>query len=407
MNQKKAIVLGGTSPHIELIKKLKSRDYFVILVDYLNNSPGIPFADKFVRESTLDLEKVYQVAKEENADLVISTCIDQANSTCCYVAEKLGLPHPYSYETSLDVTDKGRMKTIMRDNDIPTSSFQIVTSLDEVDWDLVSYPAVVKPVDCNSSKGVIKVDNQEDAAKCILDDIAMSRTSNAIIEGYNEGYEIQVDCLNYKSKTRVLMTRRKKRIESSEKMVLNSTGSIIPAGLSEELNEQAQEIANKISDSFNLKNTPFFYQAIVTENGISVIEFAPRIGGGLSSYLIKEIAGVDVVDVAIDSFLNIEIDIDEPKAIDRCYSTNLLYMKAGIFDHIEGFDELKTKGFVKEVFTTKEAGTEIDSDMRSSNRVGAFIVMADNVEDLKRHEKIAYETIQVMNDKNENVIKLL
>jgi len=407
MNQKKAIVLGGTSPHIELIKKLKNRGYFVILVDYLNNSPGIPYADKFVRESTLDLEKVLQVAKEEKVDLVISTCIDQANSTCCYVAEKLGLPQPYSYETSLDVTDKGRMKTIMRNNDIPTSSFQIVSNLEDVNWELVSYPAVVKPVDCNSSKGVIKVDNKEDASKVILDDIAMSRTSNAIIEGYNEGIEIQVDCLNFKSETKVLMTRRKKRIETKEKMVLNSTGSIIPAGLSDELNKQAQEIAAKISDSFNLKNTPFFYQAIVTENGISVIEFAPRIGGGLSSYLIKEITGIDVVDAAIDSFLNIEIDVNEPKEINRIYSTNLLYMKPGIFDHIEGFDELKSKGFVKEVFTTKEVGTEIDSDMRSSNRVGAFIVMADDVEALKQHEKTAYETIKVMNDKNENVIKLL
>ena len=31
---KKAIVLGGTRPHITLIQKLKDRGYYVILIDY-------------------------------------------------------------------------------------------------------------------------------------------------------------------------------------------------------------------------------------------------------------------------------------------------------------------------------------------------------------------------------------
>lgn len=405
MNQKRAIVLGGTSPHIELINKLKNRGYYVILVDYLNNSPGILFADKFVQESTLDLEKVLQVAEDEKVDLVISTCIDQANSTCCYVAEKLGLPHPYSFETSLNVTDKGRMKTIMRNNNVPTSAFQVVSSVDDVDWEAVSYPAVVKPVDCNSSKGVHKVDSQEEAIKYIVEDIEISRTSTAIIEGFNKGVEIQVDCLNCNGKTHVLMTRQKKKIESTEKMVLQSSGSIIPAVLSNYLFERAQAIAKSISDAFELKNTPFFYQAIVTENGISVIEFAPRIGGGLSSYLIKEIAGVDIIDVAIDSFLGNSIKFESINKIDKYFSTNLLYMQPGVFDHIEGFNELKDNEIVKEVFTMKEKGTHIDADMRSGNRIGAFIVMADNVDDINKNECLAYETIKIIDANGTNAIK--
>lgn len=406
MNQKKAIVLGGTSPHISLIDKLKARGYYVILIDFLSNSPGIKYADKFIQESTLDLDKVLEISNDEQVDLVISTCIDQANSTCCYVAEKLNLPHPYSYETSLNVTDKGRMKTIMRNNSIPTSKFQVVSSIDDVDWDRVEYPAVVKPVDCNSSKGVHRVDSKEEAIKHIEEDIKISRTDTAIIEGFNEGFEIQVDCLNCKGKTHVLMTRQKKKITSCDNIVLQSTGSIIPANLSDELISQTQIIASSISDAFNLKNTPFFYQAIVTNSGISVIEFAPRIGGGLSSYLIKEIAGIDVVDAAISSFLNEEIDIDGPNNITKCYSTNLLYMNAGVFDHIEGFESLKTKGIVKDAFVMKEQGTEIDSDMRSGNRVGAFVVEAQSYESIGDNENLAYKTLKIIDSKGENAIKL-
>ncbi|MBQ1555352.1 MAG: ATP-grasp domain-containing protein, partial [Clostridia bacterium] len=212
MTDQIALVLGGTSPHVELINKLKQRGYYVILVDYLNNSPGIAAADQHIPESTLDREKVLQIAKETRASLVISTCIDQANSVCCYVAEQLGLPHPYSYQTSLDVTDKGRMKRIMTEYGISTSPYTLTTSVEGIDWDKVAFPAVVKPVDCNSSKGVHRADSREEVLRFVEEALSLSRTGYAIIEGFNEGDEIQVDCFAGQDGAQVLMTRQKKKI---------------------------------------------------------------------------------------------------------------------------------------------------------------------------------------------------
>ena len=54
----RAIVLGGTDDHIKLIELLKSKDYFVILVDYYENPPAKNAADKHIQESTLDKEAV-------------------------------------------------------------------------------------------------------------------------------------------------------------------------------------------------------------------------------------------------------------------------------------------------------------------------------------------------------------
>ncbi|MBO4909063.1 MAG: hypothetical protein J5476_07260 [Lachnospiraceae bacterium] len=122
----KALILGGTAPHKELIEKLKKRGYHTILVDYFENPPAKEVADEHIMISTLDKEAVLETAKKLNADLVISTCVDQANAVCCYVAEKLGLPIPYSYETALDMTDKSRMKKIMKEHDIPTSDYLVL-----------------------------------------------------------------------------------------------------------------------------------------------------------------------------------------------------------------------------------------------------------------------------------------
>ena len=121
MNKQTAIVLGGTSAHIALIKNLKQRGFYVILADYLDNPPAKEYADEHVQASTLDEQEILALAKERCADLVISACVDQANITACYVMEQLGKTTPYSYETALAITNKGVMKQKMMEYGVPTS----------------------------------------------------------------------------------------------------------------------------------------------------------------------------------------------------------------------------------------------------------------------------------------------
>lgn len=120
---KKALILGGTAAHKELIEQLKKRGYHTVLIDYFDNPPAKEVADEHVKISTLDKEAVLEYARNVGANLVISTSVDQANAICCYVNEKLGLPSPYCYETALDMTDKTRMKQIMKENGIPTAEY--------------------------------------------------------------------------------------------------------------------------------------------------------------------------------------------------------------------------------------------------------------------------------------------
>ena len=399
-----AIVLGGTSPHILLVDKLHERGFYVILIDFLDNPPAKRVADEHIKESTLDKEKVLEIAQERHAQLVISACIDQTNSVCCYVAEKLGLPHPYSYQTSLCVTDKGLMKKIMVDNAIPTSCFTTTGSVEAIDWTKIEYPAVVKPVDCNSSKGVRRVDSMDETKQRVAEAISLSRTKTAIIEGFNRGEEIQVDCLATESDVKVVMTRQKQKIASKgNEMVLQSFGSIFPAPLSKELQTQTQDIANGIAKAFGLKNTPFFYQAIVSDDGIKVLEFAPRIGGGLSYYMLNEFAGYDAVEYVIDSYLGNPL-VFEPSQDNRFQSTVLLYMVPGTFDHISGLDELKEKRVVYETFVMKTKGDVVDEDMRSSNRVAAFVVQGDSYDALKRKARLAIEKIEIFDNNNKPLL---
>lgn len=405
MEKPVAIVLGGTAPHVLLVNKLHDRGYYVVLVDYLSNPPAKRVADEHVQASTLDKEKVLIIAKERSASLVISTCIDQANSVCCYVAEQLGLPHPYSYETSLYVTNKGLMKGRMKEFEVPSSPYILTKQVENVDWTRVSFPCVVKPVDCNSSKGVHRADFIEEAMPFVEEALKLSQTGEAIIEDFCTGNEIQVDCVALENDADVVMTRSKVKVAGSNETVLNSFGSIVPAQVSDKVLPKLKQIAVNIAKGFGLRNTPFFYQAIVSGDEVSVLEFAPRVGGGLSYYMIKNFVGFDAVEAAVDSFLGQPV----PKtyhAPAKIYRTCLLYSKPCVFDHIEGLEDLKKDGMLLEYFITKSKGDAIDGDMRSSNRVGSFIVDASSIDDL--NEKVIYclSRVGVCDENGNNMILL-
>lgn len=405
MERLTALVLGGTAPHKMLVDKLHERGYYVVLVDYLVNPPAKRVADEHIQASTLDKEKVLAIAKEKCASLVISTCIDQANSVCCYVADKLNLPRPYSYETSLYVTNKGLMKTRMKEYDVPTSPFILAKNINNVNWSKVRFPCVVKPVDCNSSKGVHRADSMEEAKPYLEEAIFLSPTNEAIIEDYCPGEEIQVDCVALENDADVVMTRSKVKMKCELGNVLNSVGSIVPAQLSDSLSSKLKNIAQNIAKGFGLSNTPFFYQAIVSNDKVNVLEFAPRVGGGLSYYMIKNFTGFDAVEAAVDSFLGHPISKNYYRP-QKVYRTCLLYAKPCTFDHIQGMEELKKEGLITEFFVTKSKGDVIDGDMRSSNRVGSFIVQASDINDLNARVSRCLNRIGIIDVKGNNVFCL-
>ena len=400
-----ALVLGGTAPHKLLVEKLHDRGYYVVIVDYLINPPAKKVADEHIQVSALDKEKVLTIAKEKRASLVISTCIDQANSVCCYVAEKLNLPHPYSYETSLYVTNKGLMKNRMRMYNVPSSSFILTKDALSVDWSKVSFPCVVKPVDCNSSKGVHRADSVSEAKPYVEEAILLSQTNEAIIEDFCTGDEIQVDCVALDDDAEVVMTRSKLKMKWGEGAVLNSIGSIVPAQIPQELVPELKKIAQNIAKGFDLHNTPFFYQAILSGDKVNVLEFAPRVGGGLSYYMTKTFVGFDAVESAVDSFLGLPVN-RRYHAPEKTYRTCLLYAKQCTIDHIEGMMELKEQGIIKDFFITKSKGDVIDGDMRSSNRVGAFVVEAADVDELNRRVSQSLSQIGIIDVNGNNMIYL-
>lgn len=387
----KILVLAGGSDQIALINELKDRGHEVILVDYFDNPPAKNFADKHIVASTLDIERVKEIALEENVELVCTACTDQALLTVAKVSEKLGLPCYISYQTGLNVTNKSYMKKVLMENGIPTSKFVI---LDSVDLDAVrdfQYPLVVKPVDCNSSKGVKRIDSSEELPNFLEEAIGYSRTKTAIVEEFKAGEEISADFYIENGVAKYLSATNSFKIPNRKSFTI--LGSAYPA-VDEKQKEKLVEIASGIAKAFELDNCPLLIQLIADGDDINVIEFSARMGGGSKYKLIEVLSGVNIMSKYVDRILGECPSVEPSEQVNYCKMI-YTYCHPGIIDHIEGLDELIKKGIIKDYFIYKTNGMSIARSETSGDRPLGYLVVAETKEELDLKIKSADRAIKV------------
>ena len=404
-NRKKiAIVLGGTSPHIALIERLKQRDYYTILIDYYADPPAKLAADQHIQESTLDQEKVFEIAQNLKADLVISACVDQANVTACYVAEKLGLPAPYSYQTAIEVSNKGFMKQKMLENGIPTSKYVYIGNLEQFENSDLAFPVIVKPADSCGSSGVKRANNLTELTKYLSFAKKISRTDKVVVEEFKEGVEVSVYAFVQHKNVHFLMVSQRFSVEEGNEKVIKCYSTVAPASVSKNAMIELQRIANKIVLAFGLENTPLQLHAFINGYNVNIIEFAPRVGGGLSYKTMKLNTCFDIISATIDSYLGIQpnLDYQEPAFF---YSVNLIYAIAGEFGRITGHEELLQKQIITDLFPYKSKGVLISEDKASASRAGAFIVKANSKQELLRKVQYAIQNLDVLDVENKSIMR--
>lgn len=399
----KALVLAGGFPQIALIKELKKRGCIVLLADYNLEPVAKPYADKFFQVSTLDVDAITKLARNEKVDFLITACTDQALLTVAFVSEQLGLPCYIDYKTALNVTNKEHMKKVFVENDISTAKHVIMETFQLNKIDGFKYPMVVKPVDCNSSKGVKKVYCQEDLKIAFLEAVSLSRTGTAIIEEYIEGREITVDVQVKDGRAIVLSCAYSDKIPDNEKFVIFRTR--YPVNEKSFVMEQISELAQKITESFGLTNTMMLIQMISDGERVYVIEFSARTGGGVKYDLIKRVSGFDVISAVIDLTLQKDIEVTLKQPVAKYVTNTFIYCKSGKFDKLIGFEDLKNERIIEDFFVFKWIGAVMGGATNSGDRIAGFTVQSDSVTDLQEKYDKVISTIKVLDENGEDIMR--
>ena len=399
----KALVLAGGYPQIALIQELKSRGIQVLLADYNLEPVAKSYADAFFQVSTLDVPAITKLAREESVDFLITACTDQALLTVAQVSETLGLPCYIDYETALNVTNKSYMKRVFNQAQIPTAKHMILETLDADAVTGLRFPVIVKPVDCNSSKGVKKALDLQQLQEAFAEAVNLSRTKTAVVEEFIQGREITVDVQVQAGVAHVLSKAYSDKIADQDKFVIFRTR--YPVAEPDPIHKQIQETAQKIADAFGLKNSMMLIQLISDGEDIYVLEFSARTGGGVKYRLIRQVSGFDVIKAAVDLTLGQapHVQIQEPVA--KYISNVFLYCHSGVFDRLEGFEDLKQEGVLEEYFLFKWKGAQMTGTSSSGDRIAGFTILGNSLEQLQEKYELASSRIQVLDPEGRDILR--
>ena len=399
----RALVLAGGYPQIDLIEKLRARGIHTLLADYYEQPVARDYADEFYRVSTLDVDAIRELCVREKVDFLITVCTDQALLTVAQVSEELRLPCYINYQTARNVTNKSYMKRVMMDHHIPTAKFLIAGVFDELKIEGWQFPLIVKPVDCNSSKGVVKVWNDEELRDSFNAAVTMSRTNVAIVEEYVEGKELSVDAYVENRKARILDITTSEKLKKDDQFIIFRTWH--PANTSDQVKAEVTKVAQQIVDAFQLRDTPMLIQMLVKDDRVYVIEFSARTGGGVKHLSIKRRTGFDVISAVIDLTLGKKPQVQMELPEKRYLIDEYIYCKPGEFDHLEGFEDLKNAGTMLDYYLFRWKGSRFDTISSSGDRIGGFSIEADTIDDLQRRHEVCNAGIRAVSVDGTDMIR--
>ena len=165
---------------------------------------------------------------------------------------------------------------------------------------------------------------------------------------------------------------------------------------SEELIEKIRQVAQQIVDAFGLKNCPMLIQMISDGKRVSVLEFCARTGGNMKYLLIRRSCGFDVIKAVIDLTVGEKpkVELSAPEA--KYIVNDFIYCNPGVYDHLEGFEELRQQGILTDYYSLRPKGMRVQGVSSSSDRVAGMTVIADSLEEFNKKHRLIVDSVKVV-----------
>lgn len=405
-NAPTALVTGGVSPHIAVIKRLKSLGYRTVLVDYKETPLAAPHADLHLQISTLDADAVEQAARTENASAIVNVSLDQPLPIVAEVRVRLGLASPLSPEAAFRLTNKDAMKQVLRNAAVDTAKWTSAQTAEELDLTGLRFPVIAKPIGGTGSLGIILAQKPADLIAQLDHCFAQARGEGVLVEEFIEGLELSLDYIIIGGEVHFLLARERYKTWVPDGKGLTCHATLAPGLLEPETEALGQKQAEAIAAAFGIQDGPLSVQAILTADGrLCVLEVAGRIGGGPgSNRVVSLVTGFDYTGASIDQQLGRPVTF-ETHPDPRIFCAHNVYASEGRFDRVTGMEALHDEGLVMEEYRYKVAGETVPDQLSSRSRVTAFIACADSRDALRDRLARIYDRLDILDHEGRSILR--
>ena len=298
MDNKRLVILGTNEYQNPLIVRAKELGYETHVFGWKTGAIGESTADVYHDVNIMDYETLWKEVQNVNPCGVASIASELAMHPMNYLLRKMGIPCN-SLETEKIATNKYLMRCAMRDAGIDGPRFTLVE--EDFNKELLKdfeYPLIIKPVDLSTSRGVMKINTEEELDAAIEYAMGWSKTKQCILEEFIEGQEYSGESIAYDGKYKLLVVTEKSTTGAPHFV---ETGHKQPANLSPELFEKVEKTLYRAFASMGIKYGAVHPEFRITKEGrICFMEIGARMGGDcIGSDLVPISSGYDYMGMVI------------------------------------------------------------------------------------------------------------
>lgn len=383
---KKLMLLGGIRYLLPVIEAAHKQGYYVITADYLPDNIAHKYSDEYVNVSIVDKEAVLKVAREKEIDGIMSFGVDPGVVAASYVQNQMGLPSfgPFESVEILQNKDKFRAFLTQHGFNVPWAfGFSTVEDAWE-NKDKFAYPLIVKPTDSAGSKGVRRVDEEQELLSALQYAQEHSIKGNIIVEEFieKEGCSSDSDCFSVDGELKIATF-------SAQRFDENAAGTFVPAAFSwpstmsmqqeSELRFELQRLLSLLRMQTSIYNV----ETRIGKNGKPyIMEVSPRGGGNRLAEMVRYSTGMDMITAAVRAAVGDPIGEVVQQPLNGHWAEVILHSQQdGTFQELSLSEEIKP--FVYEEDLWVKPGDQVSSFIGANDAIGTLVLKADSAEKIE------------------------
>lgn len=376
MKSKKLMLLGGIRYLLPVIKTAHEMGVYVITADYLPDNIAHKYSDKYVNVSILDREEVLRVAQEEKIDGIMSFGVDPGVVTAAYVAEKMGLSYPPLASCEI-LQNKDRFRDFLAANGFNCPFHKGYSCKDEALADAATfpYPVIVKPVDSAGSKGVARVNSENDLPDALEMALAESHSGRFIIEQFLEKIGSSSDTDSFSIDDELVFCSF-----NCQKFDPNSPNPYTPAAYTwpSDMSDAAQQkLRAELQRLIKLlKMGSWIYNIetrFATDGKPYIMEVSPRGGGNRLSEILKMATNQDLIANNINAALRLPMFSMQDPTYNGFWAEVVVHSnKSGKYNGLKIVDDVKP--FVVQEDMWVKVGDNVEAFTGANQTIGTLVL---------------------------------
>lgn len=410
--KKVLLVLGGIAALKDIIRNAQAKGYYVIVTDYLTDSPAKKVADESWMLSIDDVDGIAAKARECGVDGVMNYCVDPGQKPYQKICEKLGLPCVAGFEQFDIMTNKDRFKETCKAYGVDTiPEYALDARLLPEQLEKLEYPVVIKPVDGRASKGLTICRSKAEVPGAVAYAMQYSKLKRLMVEHFLEGCdEFQVKYIACDGEFFVTSTSdwHVCYLEDGTRVYVDLLK--YPSRLTETYLKTTNAGIIRMLKGIGIRNGAVALTALHKDGKFYFFDPALRMGGAQDWRIVRAVTGMDISDYLTNFAMTGRMgDLEEIRKIDCAFAAQqscLLYtdLRTGTIGSIQGVEEAAKLPGVTGYLLCHEVGDTISGYGTTDNIAMRFMLKCPDIAQLKKTILSVQSLIRVLDDRGENMI---